>query len=45
MNLDVFDAEVALAQVQQSLAQGTYDYIMARAQLDRTTGRQYQGGS
>jgi outer membrane protein TolC len=45
INLDVFDAEVALAQVQQSLAQGTYDYIMARAQLDRTTGRQYQGGN
>lgn len=40
-NLDVFDAEVSLAQVQQNLAQGTYDYIMAKAQLDRLRGRQF----
>ena len=39
-NLDVLDAQVALAQVEQSLAQGKYDYIMAKAQLDRTRGRE-----
>ncbi|MBN1526216.1 MAG: TolC family protein [Candidatus Omnitrophica bacterium] len=42
-NLDVFDAEVSLAQVQQNLAQGVYDYIMAKAQLDRLRGRQFSG--
>lgn len=42
-NLDVFDAEVSLAQVQQNLAQGIYDYIMAKAQLDRLRGRQFSG--
>jgi outer membrane protein TolC len=41
INLDIFDAEVSLAQVQQALAQGVYDFIMARAQLDRTMGIQY----
>lgn len=40
INLDIFDAQVALAQVEQNLAQGIYDYIMARAQLDRTMGRE-----
>ncbi len=39
INLDVFDAQVSLAQVEQNLAQGIYDYIMAKAQLDRTMGR------
>lgn len=42
-NLDVFDSEVSLAQVEQSLAQGTYDYIMAKAQIDRLRGREYSG--
>jgi len=37
-NLDVFDSEVALAEVQQNLAQGVYDYIMAKAMLDKTIG-------
>lgn len=41
INLDIFDAQVALAQVEQSLAQGIYDYIMAKAQLDRTMGREF----
>lgn len=41
INLDVLDAQVALAQVEQSLAQGLYDYIMAKAQLDRTMGRMF----
>jgi len=42
-NLDVFDAQVSLAQVQQALEQGIYDYVMAKAQLNRLTGRQYHG--
>ncbi len=41
INLDVLDSQVALAQVEQILAQGIYDYIMAKAQLDRTMGREY----
>jgi len=41
INLDILDAQVALAQVQQSLAQGIYDYIMAKSQLDRTMGREF----
>ena len=44
INLDIFDAEVSLAQIQQALAQGVYDYIMAKAQLDKTTGRQFSEG-
>ena len=43
INLDVFDSEVSLAQVEQSLAQATYDYIMAKAQIDRLRGREYMG--
>jgi outer membrane protein TolC len=43
INLDVFDSEVSLAQVKQSLAQATYDSIMAKAQLDRLRGREYGG--
>ncbi|MDP2913283.1 MAG: TolC family protein [Candidatus Omnitrophota bacterium] len=41
INLDVLDSQVALAQVEQSLAQGKYDYIMAKAALDRTMGRDF----
>jgi len=41
INLDIFDSEVALAQVEQSLAQGIYDYIMAKSQLDLTMGREF----
>ncbi len=40
-NLDVYDSEVSLAQVRQNLAQGTYDYTMAKAQLDRLRGREF----
>jgi len=40
INLDVLDAEVALAQVEQNLASGTYDYIMAKASLERSMGTQ-----
>jgi len=41
INLDVLDSQVALAQVEQSLAQGMYDYIMAKAGLDKTMGREF----
>jgi outer membrane protein TolC len=40
-NLDVLDAQVALAQIQTNLASGIYDYLMAQAQLDRTMGKSY----
>ena len=40
INLDIFDAEVALAQVEQALAQGIYDYIVASAELDRAMGKE-----
>ncbi|MDD5432532.1 MAG: TolC family protein [Candidatus Omnitrophica bacterium] len=39
INLDVLDAQVSLAQVENNLASGIYDYIMAKAKLDRTMGR------
>ncbi|MBU0880847.1 MAG: TolC family protein [Candidatus Omnitrophica bacterium] len=44
INLDVIDAQTSLAQVQQNLAQGIYDYIMAKAQVNKVMGRQYSGG-
>lgn len=37
-NLDVLDAQVALGQVETNLSQGIYDYLMAKAELDRTLG-------
>jgi outer membrane protein TolC/DNA-binding XRE family transcriptional regulator len=40
-NLDVLDAQVSLGQVQQNLSEGIYDYLMARAELDRTLGKSY----
>jgi len=40
INLDVLDAQVALAQTEENLAQGKYDYIMAKANLDRTMGEE-----
>ncbi|MDD5422402.1 MAG: TolC family protein [Candidatus Omnitrophica bacterium] len=39
-NLDVLTSQVSLGQVETYLAQGTYDYIMAKAQLYRTMGRE-----
>lgn len=39
INLDVLDAQVSLAGVEKNLAEGTYDYIMAKAKLDRVMGR------
>jgi outer membrane protein TolC len=37
-NLDVLDAQVSLSRIQQNLSEGIYDYLMARAELDRTLG-------
>ncbi|MDP2922854.1 MAG: TolC family protein [Candidatus Omnitrophota bacterium] len=39
INLDVLDAQVSLANVEKNLAEGIYDYIMAKAKLDRVMGR------
>ncbi|MDD5575092.1 MAG: TolC family protein [Candidatus Omnitrophica bacterium] len=38
-NLDVLDAQVSLAQIEQTLAEGIYDYTMAKAAVDRDTGK------
>jgi outer membrane protein TolC len=40
-NLDVLDTQVSLSQVEKNLAEGTYDYLMAQASLDRNLGREY----
>jgi len=37
-NLDVLDAQVSLSQVERNLAEGIYDYLIAKAFLDRTVG-------
>jgi outer membrane protein len=36
INLDVLDAQVSLAQIQRNLAGGIYDYLIAKAYLDRS---------
>lgn len=38
INLDVLDAQVSLSQIEENLSEGIYDYLMARAFLDRTMG-------
>ncbi|MFA4889706.1 MAG: TolC family protein [Candidatus Omnitrophota bacterium] len=43
INLDVLDAQVSLAQVKKNIAEGVYDYIMAKAKLDRTMGKGSEG--
>jgi outer membrane protein TolC len=40
-NLDVLDSQTSLAQIEQSLSQGIYDYLMAEAFLDRTRAKSY----
>jgi len=40
-NLDVLDAQVSLSQVETNLAEGIYDYLMAKAFLDRTVGLEF----
>jgi len=41
VNLDVLDAQVSLAQIQNNLAGGIYDYLMAKASLDRIMAQSY----
>jgi outer membrane protein TolC len=41
INLDVIDSQVSLSQVENNLASGIYDYIMAKAFLDKVMGREY----
>jgi outer membrane protein len=41
INLDVIDAQVSLSQVEKNLAGGIYDYLLAKAFLDKTMGREY----
>jgi len=43
INLDVLDAQVSLANVEKNLAESTYDYIMAKAKLDRVMGNGFIG--
>lgn len=40
-NLDVLDAQVSLSQIEENLVEAIYDYLMARAFLDRTLGRSF----
>lgn len=39
INLDVLDSQVSLANVEKNIAEGIYDYIMAKAQLERSMGK------
>lgn len=39
INLDVLDTQVSLSQVEKNLSEGIYDYLMAKAYLDRTMGK------
>ena len=41
INLDVIDTQVSLSQVEKNLAGGIYDYLMAKAFLDKVMGREY----
>lgn len=38
-NLDILDAQVSLSQIEKNLSEGIYDYLMAKASLDRTMGQ------
>jgi outer membrane protein len=38
-NLDVLDAQTSLSQIEKNLAEAIYDYLMARAYLDKALGR------
>jgi outer membrane protein TolC len=40
-NLDVLDTEISLSQIEKNLSEGIYDYLMARANLDRTMGHEF----
>ena len=43
-NLDVLDAQVSLSEVEMNLSGGIYDYLMAKAFLDRTMGKSFLEG-
>ncbi|MDD5495665.1 MAG: TolC family protein [Candidatus Omnitrophica bacterium] len=40
-NLDVLDSQVSLSQVEKNYVEGVYDYLMAKAFLDRTMGDEF----
>jgi len=40
-NLDLLDAQLSVGQVETNLSQGIYDYLMAKAELDRTLGSSF----
>ena len=42
-NLDVLDTQVSLSQVERNLSEGIYDYLIAKAQIDRVMGRESYG--
>ena len=41
INLDILDSQVSLSQVEQNLAGGIYDYLMAQAFVDKTMGKEF----
>ncbi|MFH0764035.1 MAG: TolC family protein [Candidatus Omnitrophota bacterium] len=43
-NLNVLDSQVSLSTVEKNLAQAIYDYLMAKAQIDRLRGIFYTEG-
>lgn len=40
-NLDVLDSQVSLSQIEKNLSEGIYDYLMAKAFLHKTMGKEY----
>lgn len=42
-NLDVLDTQVSLSQIEKNYSEGIYDYLMAKASLDRSMGKSSLG--
>jgi len=42
-NLDVLDAQISLSQIENNFSEGVYDYLMAKAFLDRTMAGSQEG--
>lgn len=42
-NLDVLDAQVSLSEIRKNMSEGIYDYLMAKAYLERTIGKNLEG--
>jgi len=42
-NLDILDTQVTLSQIEQNYSEGIYDYLIAKAFLDRSIGRGFLG--